>query len=85
MDIARIKDGVVVNIEVADQDWLDAHAGDPEFTFVPYTPDAPARVGDTHDPDAGFVQPEPVLTVTQPELDALVADEVAKAEAAAKP
>ena len=58
MDIARIDkaSGVVVNIECATQEWVDAHADDPDYTFVPYTPEQPAIVGLKHDPVAGFEQ-----------------------------
>ncbi|MDO8308555.1 MAG: hypothetical protein Q7V58_09420 [Actinomycetota bacterium] len=70
MDIARIDKatGLVVNIECADQEWLDAHADDPEYTFVPYTPEAPASIGLKHDPVTGFEQIEPTITTTVKEL-----------------
>ena len=55
MNIARIADGTVINIEVADQEWLDAQ-DDPAVLFVPYTDDAPARIGDTWD-GTNFVPP----------------------------
>lgn len=76
MDIARIDKatGVIVNIESADQEWLDAHAGDPEFDFVPYTPDAPASIGLKHDAETGFEQPaavEEVVTIPVAKIDAL--------------
>ena len=54
MNIARVVDGYVVNIEIADQEWLDAQ-DDPSL-FVPYTDDAPARIGDTWD-GTNFVTP----------------------------
>lgn len=59
MDIARIalETGLVVNIEVADQPWVDAHADDPDFVFVPYTAGNPAVVGLGYDPGTGFEQP----------------------------
>lgn len=63
MDIARISrsTGVVINIECADQTWLDAHADDPDFIFEPYTPEAPAGIGRGWDPETGFEQPPPVI------------------------
>jgi len=48
MNIARIINGTVVNIEVADQEWLDAQ-DDPDVTFVPYGDEAPAYIGGTWD------------------------------------
>lgn len=58
MNIARIdlQTGLVVNTEVADQEWLDAHADDPDFLFVPYTDENPAVVGLGWDPATGFEQ-----------------------------
>lgn len=68
--VARIKDGIVVNIECADAEWLDAHADDLEYRFVPYTPEAPAAIGLRHDPETGFEQPAvaDTFTVTKQEL-----------------
>lgn len=59
MDIARIDKatGIVVNIEVADQAWLDAHSADPDFTFETYVPEAPAFIGLGYDAVTGFEQP----------------------------
>ena len=39
MSVARVTrvGDLVVNIEVADQEWLDANANDPWFYFVPYS------------------------------------------------
>ena len=63
MNIARIArdTGIVVNIEVADQAWIDAHVDDPDFIFVPYTAGTPAVVGLGWDPVTGFEQPPPVV------------------------
>ena len=57
MNIARIVDGTVVNIEIASQEWLAAQ-DDPSVTFVPYTDDAPAYIGGTWDGTA-FTPPAP--------------------------
>ena len=53
--IARIDrtTGLVVNIECADQEWIDAHADDPDFTFEPYTPQEPAVIGEAFAPEGG--------------------------------
>lgn len=63
MNIARIalETGLVVNIECADQEWLDAHVADPDFVFVAYTDDQPAVVGLGWDPATGFEQPPAVI------------------------
>lgn len=62
--------GLVLNIELADQSWLDAHAKDPACRFVPYTDTAPAIIGLKHDPVTGFEQPaaSDTITVTKQEL-----------------
>lgn len=59
MNIARIEDGIVVNIEVADAEWLDAQTPPPGVALVPYTPDNPAFIGLGYDPETGFEQPTP--------------------------
>jgi hypothetical protein len=66
MNIARIDKatGVVLNVEVASQEWLDAHADDPDFDFVAYTPEAPASIGGTHDEVQGFTAPPAPDTIT---------------------
>jgi hypothetical protein len=58
LNIARIDlaTGLVVNIEVADQAWLDAHANDPDFTFEAYPDEQPAIIGLGYDPSTGFEQ-----------------------------
>lgn len=54
MNIARIDNGTVINIEVATEEWLDAQ--EDRSIFVPYTDEAPARIGDTWDGHA-FIPP----------------------------
>jgi hypothetical protein len=62
VNIARVIDGIVVNIEVASQEWLDAQ-DDPGIVFVPYTDADPAPTGGTWDgktftaPDADPIVP----------------------------
>lgn len=57
--IARIslETGLVSNVELAAQDWFDAHADDPDYLFVVDDPDAPAIIGYGYDPGTGFEQP----------------------------
>lgn len=57
MRIARIRNGIVENIEVADQAWLDAQHLDPDTIFIPYTDDNPAHIGLGWTKEAGFEQP----------------------------
>lgn len=56
MNIARVVDGTVVNIEVTSQEWIDAQ-DDPAVTFIPYTDDAPASIGGAWDGKA-FTAPD---------------------------
>jgi hypothetical protein len=62
MNIARISNGIVINIEVADQEWIDAQE-DPAVVFVAYSDDAPAFIGAAWD---GTVFAPPVY----PEIEA---------------
>lgn len=81
MDIARIDaaTGVVVNVEVADLEWIEANA-DPDgpWIFVPYEDDAPAGIGDSWDSIGGFTGPADVetITVTPAELEQLVDEKI---------
>lgn len=87
--VARIDlaTGLVVNVELADQEWLDANQGADGCTFVAYTPEQPAAPGLGYDEVTGFEQPatDDSITVTRAELDVLVADEVAKVTEVAAP
>lgn len=56
MNLARVTDGIVVNIESAPDDWSGSQPDDGSL-FVPYTDDAPARIGLAYDPESGFEQP----------------------------
>jgi hypothetical protein len=59
VNIARIDDGVVVNLEVVTQDWLDDNADDPNFTFVAYIEGDYPTIGYGYDPVTGFDYPPP--------------------------
>ena len=97
MDIARIVDGVIVNIEVADVAWIEANTDPTGRTlFVPFDVDNPAIVGLGWEPIGGFEQrpaePETykltaddltVLGVDLTHADALVAEKAAAVELAA--
>lgn len=58
ISIARIKANIVVNLEVADQEWIDDNQGVDGFTFVPYTEAQPAWIGLGWTPENGFEQPK---------------------------
>jgi len=49
--------GLVVNVEMASQDWVDAHADDPDYLFILDDPNQPAVIGYGWDPVTGFDQP----------------------------
>lgn len=81
-DIARIdRDSlIVVNIEKADQEWIDANAEDPQYMFVK-TPDefgTDARIDHSYDIESGlfgnpyFLFP-PVEVSLEPDFDAQLA------------
>ena len=58
MNIARVVDGIVVNIEVASQEWVAAQ-DDPGVAFIEYTDANPAHIGLAFDSKTGvFAQPE---------------------------
>lgn len=60
MNIARIVNGLVVNIEIADQEWIDANQGVDGCTFVPYTDSNVAYIGLGWNEIDGFEQPSSV-------------------------
>lgn len=58
MNVARIKDGIVVNIEVADEAWVVAHDGEDGYTFIAYEDTDPRpHIGLTWSKRGGFEQP----------------------------
>lgn len=64
MNVARIKDGIVVNLEVADEAWVAENDGVDGYTFVAYDLYAgesaapPPQIGFRLDPATGrFEQP----------------------------
>jgi hypothetical protein len=59
MIVARIKDGIIVNIEVADQSWVDENEGVDGCTFVPYIDGVRVVVGESYDPEIGFLPSVP--------------------------
>ena len=72
MNVARVRHGLVINIEVVDDDSPQAreltssrleecnlgHQHAQEEQLIPYTDDAPAWIGLTYDPSTGFEQPK---------------------------
>ena len=75
VDIARIKDGVVANIEVATQEWIDENMGIDGYTFVFITKENPAHIGLGWSELSGFEQP--------PIVDHLISPVVEPADSAA--
>ena len=58
MEIARVINNVVVNLEVADQAWIDANTPSPDgAVFVPILPGETAHIGLKWDKTNGFEQP----------------------------
>ena len=56
MNFARVENNVVINIEVADQQWVDAQP-DPTI-FIPYSDSNPASIGCIYDAELGkFIPP----------------------------
>lgn len=54
MNIARVNgDSVVVNIEVADEEWLEAARTTSVEALIPYDDDNPAGIGWTYDDATG--------------------------------
>lgn len=57
LPIARIKNGTVINLEVADADWIASNTGIDDLTYIAYTDDNPAHIGLTWTEEEGFEQP----------------------------
>ena len=77
MNVARVHGGVVVNIEVADTEWLraaQATKNDDGVELIEYTDAAPAWIGYGYDPARGFEQP-PLVVETDTDPPEIVTDE----------
>ena len=64
-EIARVQrsDNVIVNVEMATQEWLDANADDPDFLFAKM-PDKDGNMGyvmSKYDPETGLFKKQPSL------------------------
>lgn len=58
MNIARVIDGIVVNLEVADQEWIDANTPSSDGAiFVPIPDWNPGHIGLGWNETDGFEQP----------------------------
>jgi hypothetical protein len=58
MNIARVIDGIVVNLEVADQEWIDANTPSADgAVFVPVPDSVRGHIGLGWDEVNGFEQP----------------------------
>lgn len=56
MRIARLENGIVTNIEIADQQWIDAQPD--TSVFIPFTDENPAVMGGDF-VDGYFYSPQP--------------------------
>lgn len=55
LNVARVVDGIVVNTEIADAEWI---ANDPgPGMLIEVQPFNPAHIGLGYDPETGFEQP----------------------------
>jgi hypothetical protein len=59
MNVARIIDGIVVNIEVADPAWIASNDDVDGVRIIPYTDEQPAYIGLGWNESDGFEQPAP--------------------------
>lgn len=66
INVARIVDGIVVNIEVADQNWINANTTS-SVIFVPVN-DSPVSPGMSWDSESGFGV-APLVSPSQESLD----------------
>ena len=75
--VARIRDGVVVNVEAAEPEWVRAAqlTKDDHELIVEYTEDAPAYIGLQYDPARGFEQPPKAMLDDQDPPDYLYDDD----------
>lgn len=55
---ARLKDGIVVNMESVTSEWLEENQNDPVYQFITYAQDAIVGIGYTYDADLDeFIAP----------------------------
>jgi hypothetical protein len=64
VNIARVEreTNVVVNIEIADDSWLEANADDVVYRFVPYSNEV-VIIGGMHDPETGNFNSEQIVAL----------------------
>lgn len=82
MIIARIKDGIVINNEVADQDWLDQNQNNNDgYVFIVIETDSLPVIGSAWSPEHGFEVLEDNMTFEEYGIpdDDEIAKEVEKA------
>ena len=73
----RVRDGVVMDIELGDTEWLRAAQGtknDNGEELIEYSDNAPAYVGYGYDPARGFEQP-PLMVLTDDDPPEIVTDD----------
>jgi hypothetical protein len=61
MNVARIKNGIVVNLEVADAAWVAENEGIDEFIFIEYPEKQVVHIGFGWNEITGFEQPSTTL------------------------
>lgn len=59
LNVARILDGKVVNIEIATAEWIEAAQGVDGYTFVVYPDTERVHIGMDWTKKKGFVETEP--------------------------
>ena len=67
MNIARIVGGIVVNLEIADEEWISENSTE-EISFVSTEGEIDAHIGSTWTPELGFQKSEERVALEQPDF-----------------
>ena len=73
LNIARVVDGVVVNIEIANQDWFNENDNVDGIRFIPYVTENAAHIGFAWGEETGFEQPD---ISSDPDIDTEIDDAI---------
>lgn len=66
MNVARILDGIVINIEVADSEWFENNKVGPDGSIlVPYSNENPAYIGFGWSEEKGFERPSDLINLEE--------------------